>query len=195
MKRINLDSLTSQKIPSTWPRGLLTFIVIVFLLTVGTVMGLKYWNGHQQAYLSSLSQELKTLRESFSSEEQGKVALFEKKINVLKELLKQHIYFSQDLALLESLTHPQVYYTNLTFNPDNNSLALQGVAKDQSVLSEAISGLINDPQEVKAVALHTVKVGTNKSASFVLDIFLQPSILHYHSESAIVPIESMPSNE
>ena len=160
-------------------------------------MGLKYWNGHQQVYLSNLSQELKALRETFSSGEQEQVALFEKKINVLKELLGQHIYFSQDLTLLESLTHPQVYYTSLTFNPDNNSLALQGIARDQGVLSEAISGLVNNSQEVKAVALHTVKVGTNKSANFVLDIFLQPDILHYHPESfpAVAPVESIPINE
>jgi len=189
----DLNSLSPQKLPPSWPRGLLTFVLIIFLLVGGGEVGIKFWNNRQQAKLDALNQELRTLREGFPSQQQRKVALLEKKINLLKQLLANHIYFSQDLATLEKLTHPEVYYNSLVFSPDKNSLALQGVAKTQDVLSEMLSGLISNPQKVKMVVFHQAKINENKSVDFSLDVYLQPDILHYHSPEKIPGI-NIPSS-
>lgn len=185
MNQINLNSLSPQKLPPSWPRGLLTFIFIIFLLVVGGEVGIKYWNNRQQAKADTLNQELQTLREGFPSQQQEEIVLFEKKISLLRQLLNNHIYFSQDITALEELTHPEVYYNSLVFSPAKNSLALQGVAKNQDVLSEMLSGLVNNPQKVKMIVFHQARVNKNGSVDFSLDVYLQPGILHYHAPAPV----------
>jgi len=194
VNNINLDSLTPQKLPPTWPRGLLTFILIIFLLVGGGELGMRFWNNRQQAKVDALNQELQTFREGFPSQQQEEITLFEKKINLLKQLLANHVYFSQDLTTLEELTHPQVYYSSLIFSPAKNALALQGIAKTQNVLSEMLSGLVNNPQEVKMIVFHQAKINENKSVDFSLDLYFQPDILHYRSPEKIPGINVPSSN-
>ncbi len=192
---ISFNSISSSKVPPSWPRGLLTFVFIIFLLIGGATIGVRFWNQQQQLKVDALDQELQSLRESFPSDQQQKVALLEKKLNILQQLLAHHIYFSQDLATLESLTHPQIYYKNLIFSPTENSLSLQGVAKNQTVLSEALSGFTNNPQKVRMVVFHQSKTNSDGSIEFSLDLYLQPSILNYQSPTNISQESNLPLNQ
>lgn len=179
MQNIDLESLKQKELPPTWPKGFLTFVFVIFLLTVGTYFGLNYWNQNQEAKLNILEHKFQELRNSFALEKEQEVILFEKKLNTLSELLANHIYFSKLLTVLEELTHPQIYYTNLDFSADKNLLILEGVAKNQMVFSEAVNGLVSDSDSIKAVAVKNMKTDKNKNIVFSLDIFIQPDLLKY----------------
>ena len=100
----------------------------------------------------------------------------------MSKLLANHTYFSKLLLVLEELTHPQIYYTNLDFSTDKNMLTLEGVAKNQMVFSEAVSGLVNNPDKIKAVAVKEMKVTKKKDITFSLYVFIQPSLLKYQQD-------------
>jgi len=182
MQILDLESLKPKEIPPTWPKGLLTFTLVVFLIAVGAYFGLAYWNKDKEAQLTVLEEEFQGLRDSFALEQEKEVILFEKKLNSLSKLLTNHTYFSKVLLALEELTHPQIYYTNLDFSTDKNMLTLEGVAKNQMVFSEAVSGLVNNPDKIKAEALSDMKIDKNKNIAFSLYIFIQPSLLKYQQD-------------
>lgn len=182
MQNLDLGSLKPKKLPPTWPKGLLVFVLIIFLFAIGVYFGLDYWNKNKEAQLTVLEEEFQDLRDSFALEQEKEVILFEKKLNSLSKLLADHTYFSKVLAALEELTHPQIYYTNLDFSKDKNILTLEGVAKNQMVFSEAVSGLVNNPDKIKAVAVKDMKVTNEKNVAFSLDVFIQPILLKYQQD-------------
>ncbi len=179
MQNFDLESLKPKELPPTWPKGLLTFTLVVFLITVGAYFGLDYWNKNEDAQLVVLEEEFQNLRSDFPLQKEREAILFEKKLNSLSKLLTNHTYFSKVLLVLEELTHPQIYYTNLDFSTDTNMLILEGVARSQAVFSEAVSGLVNTPDKIKAVAVKDMKIDKNKNIAFSLYVFIQPSLLKY----------------
>lgn len=182
MQSIDLESLKTKELPPTWPKGLLTFALVVFLIAVGAYFGLDYWNKNEDAQLVVLEEEFQNLRSNFPLEKEREAIIFEKKLNSLSKLLTNHTYFSKVLLVLEELTHSQIYYTNLDFSTDTNMLTLEGVARSQVVFSEAVSGLVNTPGKIKAVAVKDMKIDKNKNIAFSLYVFIQPSLLKYQQD-------------
>ena len=179
MQNIDLKSLKPKELPPTWPKGLLTFVLVVFLFAVAAYFGLDYWNKTKEAELAVLEEEFQNIRSGFPLQQEQEAILFEKKLNSLSNILTNHTYFSQALTVLEELTHPQIYYTNLDFSTDNNKFILEGVAKNQMVFSEAVSGLVNNSDKIKAVVVKEMKTTKDKNVSFSLYVFIQPSLLKY----------------
>lgn len=182
MQNLDLESLKPKGLPPTWPKGLLIFTLVVFFIAVGAYFGLDYWNKNKEAKLTVLEEEFQNLRDSFALEQEKEVILFEKKLNSLDKLLTNHTYFSKVLVALEELTHPQIYYTNLDFSTDKNILTLEGIAKNQMVFSEAVSGLVNNSDKIKAVAVKDMKVTNEKDIAFSLYVFIQPILLKYQQD-------------
>jgi len=179
MQNIDLKSLKPKELPPTWPKGLLTFVLVVFLFTVAAYFGLDYWNKTKEAELAVLEEEFQNIRSDFPLQQEQEAILFEKKLNSLSKILTNHTYFSQALTVLEELTHPQIYYTNLDFSTDDNKFTLEGVAKNQMVFSEAVSGLVNNSDKIKAVVVKEMKIAQDENVSFSLYVFIQPSLLKY----------------
>jgi hypothetical protein len=56
---------------------------------------------------------------------------------------------------------------------------LEGVAKNQQILSEAINGFINDSKDIKMVIFRDMKVNDDDTMQFHLELSLQPPVLKY----------------
>ena len=179
MNQFDYDSSKTTKLPPAWPKGLLTFVFIIFLLASGTAFGLNYFNGIQDKKLETLNTQFQDLRATFPVSQEQEIAVFEKKLTNLEKLLSNHIYFSHVLALLEKTTHPQIYYTSLDYSLEKKSLVLEGVAKNQQILSEAVNGFVNDSKDIKMVILRDMKVNTDSTVQFHLELLLQSQVLQY----------------
>ena len=179
MNQVGYESFNVKKLPPAWPKGLLTFVLIICFLTIGVAIGLNYFNNLQNKKLQNLTAQFESLRADFPVAQEKEIATFEKKLTNLRALLNNHVYFSNVLNILEKLTHPQVYYTDLSYTTEKNTITLSGVAKTQQILSEAVNGFINDPQEIQMVVLKNVKANTNGTVNFNLDIILNEKVLKY----------------
>ncbi|MGC8851722.1 MAG: hypothetical protein ACP5PR_01320 [Minisyncoccia bacterium] len=174
---VDYSSLTPPPLPPAWPKGLLTFAIIIFLFVIGGTFGLGSYIKIKTKDLNAINKNIDNIRLTFSKEDEQKIALFEKKLNNLKNLLNNHIHFSKVIAFLEKNTHPQVYYTDLNFDLTNNTLKLEGVALNQQVLSEAISGFSNNPADIKTIIVRSIKTNENNTVSFNIELILQPQLL------------------
>ena len=47
------------------------------------------------------------------------------------------------------------------------------------VFSEAVSGLVNNSDKIKAVVVKEMKIAQDENVSFSLYVFIQPSLLKY----------------
>jgi len=178
MPTLDLESLKQTKTSPTWPKGFFFFSLFIFLIVLGIFFGLDYiWLPRQENILNELKKESLKIRSEFSLEQEEKVALFERRLVTLKELLNQHSTFLGILNKIEEITHPQVYYTSFSYQRDKNSLNLDGIAKDQYVFSEAISGFINHPEIVKTVIVRSMRAEDTDLISFTIEIVFNSNIL------------------
>jgi len=181
VNEFKFDSLDISKLPSAWPKGLFTFVLIISILIGASVFGLNYFNSLEQKKLDTLTDQFENLRTAFPVGQEKEIATFEAKLTILVKLLNNHIYFSNVIRILEKLTHPQVSYTSLSYSVDKNTISLSGLAKNQQVLSEAVNGFINDPQDIKMVILKDMKTNSDFTVNFNLDIILNSQVLKYQT--------------
>lgn len=179
MQNIDLGSFQAKTLPPTWPKGLLTFALVIFLVALGAYFGLNYWNDLEKTELASVEEEFQNIRAAFPLEREKEAILFEKRLNVLTAILENHVYFSRLISALEELTHPEVYYTSFDFELEKNMIALEGVAENQKTFSEAVNGLINNPEKIQGVSVNNMKVAQNDNVNFSLYLFIQPDLLKY----------------
>lgn len=180
MANIDLESLKQTKMPPTWPRGLFIFSLTIFLIVLSVYLVLNYfWIVRQEQVLSELKKKFQQIRSEFPLEKEEEVVIFEKRLNLLKQLLNQHPYLSKALVKLEEITHPQVYYTNFEYLRDSNSLRVQGVAKDQYVFSEAVNGFINHPEVIQTVIVKEMKALNDKTVNFSIELFFNANIFKF----------------
>ncbi len=182
MPTVDLESLKQTKTPPAWPRGFFFFSLTIFLIVLGAFLALNYFYLPQQEnVLNGYKKEYQKIRNQFPLEKEEEIVLFEKRLNLLKKLLDQHSYFSKALLSLETITHPQVYYTNFEYGREKNSLNLQGIAKDQYVFSEAVNGLINHPEIVQTVIVKEMRSIASQSTTvfFSLEIIFNPNIFRF----------------
>ncbi|MFA5392527.1 MAG: hypothetical protein WC306_02425 [Candidatus Paceibacterota bacterium] len=179
MNQFDYNYLKTEKLSPVWPKGLLTFVLIICLLASGTAFSLNYFNKIQDKKLGMLNTQFQDLRATFPVDQEQEIAIFEKKLTNLEKLLDNHIYFSNVLTLLEQITHSQVYYTSLDYSLEKNSLVLEGIAKNQQILSEAVNGFVNDSKNIKMVILRDMKENNDKTIQFHLELLLQPQVLKY----------------
>jgi len=182
MPTVDLESFKQTKTPPTWPRGFFFFSLTIFLIVLGAFLALNYFYLPQQEnVLNGYKKEYQKIRSQFPLEKEEEVVLFEKRLNLLKELLDQHPYFSKALIKLEEITHPLVYYTNFEYSREKNSLSLQGIAKDQYVFSEAVNGLINHPEIIQTVVVKEMRSNTGQgtTVSFSLEVIFNPNIFKF----------------
>ncbi|MDD3434502.1 MAG: hypothetical protein PHD96_01065 [Candidatus Pacebacteria bacterium] len=183
MNGSEINILKESKAIPTWPKGLFTFSLVIFLITVGIWAGLNfYWLEHQTRRLDEINAQFEKLRASFPLEKEQEVALLEKKTSILKKLLADRIYFSKALVFLENFTHPEIYYTNLIFSSTNNILDLEGVAQNEGVLSQAVNSFAARPNEVSAVIIRNARIIEGGKLAFNLRLIFSSQTLNYQNE-------------
>ena len=194
MSNVNLDLLNSTKAPPSWPRGILVFSVIVFLLTISLWLSLKYyWLAHREKVLTDLEDKFETLRAEFPLEKEREVVQFERKLKILRHLLKNHIYFTNIMKLVEDLTHSQIYYKSWSYDAKKDSLNITGVAKNQEILSQEVNSLVNHPEEIKAVVVKHIKTASEGGIEFDLELYFTQPVAKYQTSTSTLPLPGIPS--
>ena len=56
-----MESLKMKELPPTWPKGLLTFFIVILLFALGAYFGLNFWNQNEVSKLDILERVLEHL--------------------------------------------------------------------------------------------------------------------------------------
>ncbi|MGB9681056.1 MAG: hypothetical protein ACPLXL_00665 [Minisyncoccia bacterium] len=184
----DLESLKVKPISAPWPKGLLIFFVILFILVLGINFLLKFYLLNQEREINGLQTQLESVRASLDKEKEEEILRLEKKIDKLSFLLNNHLAFSIFFNWLEKYTHPDIYYLGLDYSLDNQKVTLEGIAKNNLALAEGVEAgvinkMINSTQLVEGVALKNLELENVEKTKFSLDIYLKSSGLLFKPES------------
>ncbi|MDP3727522.1 MAG: hypothetical protein Q8R35_02685 [bacterium] len=97
-------------------------------------------------------------------------------IGVARELIANHVYTSNSLLLLQSVTHPFVSFSSMSFSRDARKIELVGSANSYRSVAEQV-GLLETHPQVEKVDFGGLSVGEKGLVNFRLAVIFKPSLL------------------
>ncbi len=97
---------------------------------------------------------------------------------VSRELVANHPSASNALLLIQSVTHPFVYFTSLTFSRDGRKIELSGAARSYQVVAEQIRSIESHPQ-VEQVEFGGLSRGERGLVNFKVTAIFKPALLRF----------------
>jgi hypothetical protein len=139
-----------------WKKNILVlafFVVVAGLLLVGIYQGLVLWEDKKITEAIRGTEKFNELNTQISLEEKGidEIIDLQKKLELIKQLLDRHIYWSNFFAFLERDTLADVYFD--TFSGDTNGIyPLTGTTKDFKTLADQLTTLQADKMVNRATS-------------------------------------------
>jgi hypothetical protein len=138
-----------------WKKGiiiLLLNITFACLIVAGVYKGLILWGKQEMKQGREISSKIDELDEQIKPLEEyaGEVLIMQKKIKLVSDLLKKHIYWTNFFEFLEENTHKDVYYVSGFSGSNNGEYALSARAKNFKTISEQVDALRLNDYVVKA---------------------------------------------
>jgi hypothetical protein len=118
---------------------LLFFILLSGLILVGTYQALDVWEKGQQQQILDYTEKFRTLSIDIRQAEKDtrKILLLQKKLEAIKILLAEHIYWTNFFKFLEEDTLADVYYSG--FSGDSKGIYIMPAAtKDFNMIAQQI---------------------------------------------------------
>lgn len=156
-------------------------ILLIGLLVLSLVVygSLLYYNKSLTNQLSELQTQTEEINKQRDTEFEGKVISLEAALNSLNKILKNHLYWSNVFSKFESLTLPQVNFSNFSANlKDDGSvnLTLSGSASGYTYLAKQLVSFSQD-ELVSNIGLSGISLGTEGGISFGLSVEFLGDIL------------------
>lgn len=167
-----------------WSTGILLFSGTVLGFVILIYLGLTYgYAPYLNGQISHADDQIKSLDQSISGDEQAKLATFYSQITNLRSLTTNHVYFSYFLNWLSENTEANVYYTSMSYS-SKNQISLAGVAKTQADLNQqlAIFETVPDVMDVSISSMSSVQNST--SWSFSVTLTMDPSLFLWKSSGS-----------
>jgi hypothetical protein len=171
------------------PRSLLslvsTFLIIILILITGGLFGYKIYLAKQK---EALSVSLAQARDSFEKETIDELSLFDKRTEVAKKVLGDHLVFSPMFSLLGEMTIPSVQYTDFEqqTNKGTYSVKIEGLARDyRSIALQADAFNTPKGRSFKNVLFSNLIKDKNNNITFDLEFDVDPNLLSYEKNSLL----------
>ena len=99
----------------------------------------------------------------------------EKKINNFGNLLSQHQKTFNVFGFLEKICHPQVEFSDFTFNSKDGTVLIKGLAENFVVLGQQIL-IFKAQQGLKKINFSEISMGEKGKVTFSLQLTVDPQI-------------------
>lgn len=162
---------------SSW-RGTLFLVAVLF--AVLSIAGYFILNYSYQKTFQALEDVEKHLDEDKTLGEidilEKEIFDYQRKINDFSEILESHQYSSKIFNLVESLTHPQVMWSDFSFDEKNLTVSLSGLTQNFQILGQQIL-ILEKEESLKEVSLSDVELGEEGKIIFKVVFNLDTKIL------------------
>lgn len=109
---------------------------------------------------------------------EGKIILYQKKINDFSDLLNSHQSNLKFLTVLESLTHPKIFFSKVDLKIREGKVILAGTAENFEVLGQQFL-IFKKENFIKDVSLTKVSISKEGKIDFNLELSLEPEKFKY----------------
>ena len=177
------------------PLGVLSFLSFVIVIIIGLLIGgLFIYKNYLIKQKDNLINSLNLSRESFEPKTISEVESFSRKINISKELLRNHLAVSPIFSRLEELTIPTVQFTKFSYQTTDKDFLVQmsGLARDYtSIALEAKEFNSNRGNYFKDVVFSNLvssnSLNTKDYVSFDISFSVDKGLLAYENNLTSLP--------
>lgn len=161
--------------------GLIIFISI--LLIVGGYLGISYYQFKITEQIEELEVKIANLNKQIAQYEEGKSAALalQQRLETLRQLLDNHVYWTQFFDLLEKYTISEVYYTNFSM-AGKDKLSISAVGKDYNSVAKQLLVFQNAVDFVANVRIDAASAEVNQDeggyagVSFSINLEFLPGV-------------------
>jgi hypothetical protein len=157
-----------------WQSVLLWISISLLVLSVLGYFVLGYLEKKDSQVLQDLEEfltEEKTVKEIDSLEKE--VFEYQEKIENFSQLFNSHQLSSNLFKLLESKTHPQVFWMSIGLDTEELAVFLAGQTQDFQTLGQQIS-ILKEEELISEINLSDIQLGEEGKVDFKLDLSFFP---------------------
>ena len=191
----SVNLIPSSMTLRSW-RRLIQYYAIAILLTglfIAAIYGaLTVWENQIKQRTTDIDTQITKFRSDVTAFKKFEkdISSLSTRIEIIRTLLKQHIYWTNFFVLLEKYTLPDVYYDGLTASTAG-VISLQAHGTNFDTVSKQLKLLLSTDAQNEFVSKASITTadrndsGTNGSqVTFTIELTLQPTIFNYHDDSA-----------
>jgi len=154
----------------------------ILLLIVG-YLGISWYQLNTLDKIENLQKEIILLDQKIVSYEQGKrdALEFQRYLKLVRQLLDEHVYWTQFFDLLQQYTISEVYYTNFSM-AGRSELAIQAIGRDyesvaeQLVAFEQATDFVKNVRIDSASAIVDLESETYQGVNFTVNLEFLPEV-------------------
>lgn len=159
-------------------RDLLLISAAMLGLAIVVYIGLAFgYRAYLNSSLKNVEDQITKFSAGISQEDRAQIQGFYSQLVNLRTLLANHTVASPVLALLERTVQPDVYYTKLTMNSNNNQAVVTGAAKSLQAVAAQAAALQGQP-EVERVDFNNAGAQATGPWQFTMTVYLKAPVFH-----------------
>ena len=116
---------------------------------------------------------------------------YKKKIDDFAAIINSHKITTNVFSFIEDYTLPRVWFSSFNMSETTNEVRVAGETENMETLSRQFKALETANEYVKHISVLSSQVDNAGKVSFILNLFLQPSIFAYN-EKAFLPASVTP---
>jgi hypothetical protein len=171
-----VEKFGPEKVAAGWPKRLFSFSLILFAATVAIYFGLSFgYAPFLESRIAQLEKQIAGLAEQVPAEKQEDFVKFYSQLINLTDLLDNHVFASKIFPVLETYTHPDVYYTSIDLSVPDKRMVIEGAAKDYQTLAAQLEGYKTARKEIVNYAISEANLIEGKVV-FKANLSLAPDL-------------------
>ncbi len=162
--------------------GLVVFIAI--LIVGGAYLGFTWYQLKINREIGALKTEIKTIEDQIAEQEKSKLAAIDlqQRLNLIKDLLNKHVYWTKFFEQLEKYTIDEVYYANFSM-AGTEKVTLAAVGKDYESVAKQLVAFQQAKDFITQVDINSASAEVNEEGgynrvSFNIDLVFLPEVFY-----------------
>lgn len=153
-------------------------VLILFILSLLLYGGLLLYKSKLNKDFKNTEKETEIIGQKIDWDTGQAIIDLDKKLGVIEELFKSHVYWSELFNKIESLTAPEVYFSEakIVFSEDKVNIVFAGNALSYIVLARQVLSFQEEPL-VEKVEVSGIGLGLASGIDFDISIVFSKDIL------------------
>jgi len=160
------------------PRGLsllFYFAIFLLILAIGGYFALNNFLQKADKELASLKLNITEVMTPEKIALEQEILSSRDKIDMFSYLIEQHLEGSKVFGIIQKVTHPKVWFSNLDFSPRQKTLKVSGKTQNFESLGQQLIIMENE-ETIDAVDLETISISKEGGIEFSLSLSFKPDV-------------------
>ena len=154
------------------------FALILLIISLLSLLALFLFQKNSKKILQNIEEKI---AEKGTPEEralEGKIILYQKKINDFSDLLNSHQANLKFFTSFEGLTHPKIFFSKVDLKISEGKVILSGTAENFEVLGQQFL-IFKKENFIKNINLTKISIGEEGEIDFSLELTFEPEKFKY----------------